>query len=89
MAEVCIQYLLFQDIQDEELKREDTDIFFYDYPLLEYSSVNWPAHYRDMGEADEDLFGRLYNLYDTETIRFETWVSIFWDATYVYRERKG
>ncbi|KAI6777781.1 uncharacterized protein J7T54_001390 [Emericellopsis cladophorae] len=53
-------------IQDKELKRENTDIFFYDYPLLEYSSVNWPAHYRDMGEADEDLFDRLYNL---ETVK--------------------
>jgi nucleoside phosphorylase/tetratricopeptide (TPR) repeat protein len=57
MAEVCIQYLIFHDIKDERYReRKSNGILIDNFPLLEYASVNWPTHYRDMDEAGVGLF---------------------------------
>lgn len=42
-----------------------------------------------MGKANESLFSRLYNLYNADNTRFETWVSIFWRATQADESQKG
>ncbi|ROT35327.1 ankyrin [Sodiomyces alkalinus F11] len=76
MTHICIQYLSFSDIRDDQFHERlgKDDAGFNDFPLLEYSAENWPAHSRAMGGADEGLFNRMFELYDAKTERFETWL---------------
>ncbi|KAI6780066.1 Ankyrin repeat domain-containing protein 50 [Emericellopsis cladophorae] len=88
MTQICVQYLSFRDIGDNhryKMRKADSDA--RDFPLLEYSAENWPAHFRDTDDADEGLLSLIFKLYDAKTARFETWLSIFWNAAYPYRGR--
>ncbi|KAH7377131.1 hypothetical protein B0T11DRAFT_27613 [Plectosphaerella cucumerina] len=91
MTRVCVQYLSFRDIRDdliqEEMRKDDPDI--KDFPLLEYSAVNWLAHFRDVYDADDGLLNFVFTLYDAQTERYKTWLSIFWNAAHPYTPRRG
>ncbi|KAK7420625.1 hypothetical protein QQZ08_010317 [Neonectria magnoliae] len=91
MMQICVQYLSFSDIPDDRIPEKIWEDIpnLNDFPLLEYSSANWPVHCRDMHGADEGLLNRMFKLYDAQTERFQTWVSIFWKAAYPYDVRSG
>ncbi|KAK7219748.1 hypothetical protein V2G26_007751 [Clonostachys chloroleuca] len=85
LAQICVQYLSFGDIDDDSFStevREDRDTSTY--PFLEYSAVHWPAHFRNASSNDRKLLDRIYKLYDTQSQRFQTWVSMFSRATMPY-----
>ncbi|OLN95506.1 Vegetative incompatibility protein HET-E-1-like protein 16 [Colletotrichum chlorophyti] len=90
LTQICVRYLGFQDIDDKSLSsvvekvQSDSSgcVIFSEYPFLEYAAVHWSAHFRSMRVCDTELFNHIYQLYDDREPRYETWVSIFWKATF-------
>ncbi|KAH6687283.1 ankyrin repeat protein [Plectosphaerella plurivora] len=72
MTRVCVQYLSFRDIRYDHVHEEQSkEKRFHcpDFPLLEYSAENWPAHFQNMNGADDGLFDLIFTLYDDQTER--------------------
>ncbi|KAJ5660885.1 uncharacterized protein N7484_000257 [Penicillium longicatenatum] len=80
MAEICLRYLLMEDLEDEEgqpsLNVRD---------LLEYSAVHWADHVRKMTfMLDQKAQNRLHSMYDMPGKRIALWFPIFWKAANPY-----
>ncbi|KAK1656927.1 hypothetical protein BDP55DRAFT_54343 [Colletotrichum godetiae] len=57
MTQICVQYLLFGDIQQGRPRadRRKPDNVTTHYPFLEYSAIHWPSHSRDANHPKEGL----------------------------------
>jgi hypothetical protein len=75
MAEICLRYLLMEDLKDCEGK-SGSNI----RNLLEYSAVHWPDHVRHMNSTAYQLTDLLHQMYNNVTTRFFLWFPIFWKA---------
>jgi ankyrin repeat protein len=74
MSQVCIRYLLMDDVGQSE-RRTDTD----NQSLLEYSSLHWPDHVRNISLAQQqEIDDLLHHIYDTAKHHFAVWFPIFW-----------
>ncbi|KAJ5963373.1 uncharacterized protein N7479_003249 [Penicillium vulpinum] len=80
MANICLRYLLMDDLEDEEDKlSSDTR------SLLRYSALYWPDHVREMAStSDKELTDRVHRLYDITGKRFFLWFPILWKAARPY-----
>ncbi|KAF6803199.1 Ankyrin repeat domain-containing protein 50-like protein 3 [Colletotrichum sojae] len=94
MARLCVQYLMFEDIQDNwvstgstgEDKGDDND---REYPLSTYSATYWPTHFLYAKSHEGEMDRRIDKLYDMRSKRYETWTTIFWRAHYPHRSQDG
>jgi ankyrin repeat protein len=76
MAEVCLRYLLMEDLEESE---DHQSLNIRD--LLEYSAVHWADHVQKMTlMLDHDVQNRLHSVYDMHKKRVSLWFPIFWKA---------
>lgn len=76
-AQICLRYLLMEDLEDDEGK-SCSNI----RNLLEYSAVHWADHVRRMTlTSDQEVTDRLHRVYNMSGKRFSLWFPIFWEAT--------
>ncbi|OGE47259.1 hypothetical protein PENARI_c052G10296 [Penicillium arizonense] len=85
MTEICLRYLLMEDLEDLEDLEDYED--YKDKPsfnigdLLEYSAVHWADHVRKTTLIfDQEVPNRLHPVYDVHRRRFSIWFPIFWEA---------
>lgn len=53
--------------------------------LLVYCAEHWPKHFRDARLATNDgLMSSVQELYDTRSLTFQLWFSVFWKACYTF-----
>ncbi|GFF25367.1 isoform 2 of ankyrin repeat domain-containing protein 50 [Aspergillus udagawae] len=77
MSQVCIRYLLMDDVERNK-RQTDTD----NQSLLEYSSLHWPDHVRNVSLAQQqEIDDLLHHIYDTAKRHFAVWFPIFWGTT--------
>jgi ankyrin repeat protein len=81
MAEICLRYLLMEDLEICGGKSGSNVRNF-----LEYSAVHWPDHVRHMSSTAYQLTDLLHRVYNTIANRFPLWFSIFWNAIERYEE---
>ncbi|KAB8229020.1 purine and uridine phosphorylase [Aspergillus alliaceus] len=76
MAQVCVRYLLMEDLEES---KGETEIGHRS--LLEYSAVHWPDHIRNVSMAQQqELDDLLDQLYNRDRERWILWFRIFWWA---------
>ncbi|KAJ9480589.1 hypothetical protein VN97_g12962, partial [Penicillium thymicola] len=76
MAQICLRYLLMEDLEDDE-GEPCSNI----RNLLGYSAVHWPDHVRKMAlTSDQEVTDRLHRVYDMNGTRCSLWLPIFWGA---------
>ncbi|KOS36610.1 hypothetical protein ACN38_g12632 [Penicillium nordicum] len=74
MADICLRYLLMEDLEDGEVNSNIQ-------ALLEYSAVHWADHVQKVIlTLDQEAMNRLHRVYDTHRGRFSLWFPIFWEA---------
>ncbi|OQE34407.1 hypothetical protein PENCOP_c018G08548 [Penicillium coprophilum] len=80
MAEICLRYLLMEDLEyDEDRSGSLTGCF------LEYSAAHWPDHVRNMALTSiQKETDRVHRLYDISGKPFSMWFPIFWKAVRPY-----
>ncbi|OQE32554.1 hypothetical protein PENFLA_c001G04688 [Penicillium flavigenum] len=80
MAEICLTYLLMEDLEyDKDDSGSHTRCF------LEYSAVHWPDHVRKMAlTSTQKETHRVHRLYDIGGKPFSMWYPIFWKAIRPY-----
>ena len=80
MAEICLRYLLMEDLEYDKDESGSLTICF-----LEYSAAHWPDHVRKMGlTLTQKETCRVHRLYDISGKSFSTWYPIFWKAMRPY-----
>ncbi|KAJ5651196.1 uncharacterized protein N7484_004919 [Penicillium longicatenatum] len=80
MAEICLRYLLMEDLEDDESQSS-----FNCRDLLEYSAVHWSDHVQKMTPTlGHEITNRLHQVYDMHRRRFSLWFPIFWKAVMPY-----
>ncbi|KAJ5675431.1 hypothetical protein N7462_008328 [Penicillium macrosclerotiorum] len=78
MAEICLRYLLMEDLEDEEGKSHIR-------ALLEYAAVHWADHVQKMSlMKDQEMLNQLHRVYDMHRRRVSLWFPIFWKAVMPY-----
>ncbi|KAJ5186449.1 hypothetical protein N7449_011213 [Penicillium cf. viridicatum] len=78
MADICLRYLLMEDLEDDE---GDSNV----QALLEYSAVHWTDHVRKMSlTLDRKVNDRLRRVYDISEKRFSLWFPTFWESVMPY-----
>jgi hypothetical protein len=83
MAQICLRYLLMED-----LVRDNDRLCSMTQKFLGYSAVHWPDHVREMGPASNQIVvDRVHQLYDMSGKLFLLWFPMFWNATMPYNER--
>ncbi|KAJ6118823.1 hypothetical protein N7471_013443 [Penicillium samsonianum] len=82
MAEICLRFLLMEDLEyDEDDSRSHTRSF------LEYSAAHWPDHVRKMGlTSTQKNTCRVHRLYDIIGKPYSMWFPIFWKAVRPYEK---
>ncbi|KAJ9264731.1 hypothetical protein DTO280E4_6141 [Paecilomyces variotii] len=76
MAEICVRYLLMDDIEDSRSQQEPNA-----HSFLRYAAENWADHVRNASTlSGSTLVDLLYKLYDTTASRFQLWYPLFWHA---------
>ncbi|KAJ6103492.1 hypothetical protein N7486_005919 [Penicillium sp. IBT 16267x] len=82
MAEICLRYLLMEDLEEDEGQPS-----FKIRELLEYSAVHWADHVRKMTlMLDQEVQNRLHSVYDMHRKRVSLWFPIFWKAVMPYMD---
>ncbi|CAI7613127.1 unnamed protein product [Penicillium viridicatum] len=81
MAEICLRYLLMEDLEyDIDRSASLTGCF------LEYSAAHWPDHVRNMALTSiQKETDRVHRLYDISGKPFLMWFPIFWKAVRPYQ----
>ncbi|KFG77466.1 hypothetical protein MANI_024959 [Metarhizium anisopliae] len=83
MSEICINYLLLDDMDGNPLQNGVNSAAF-----LGYSAEYWPDHVRGMPPlAGSKVEAGLYQLYDVTSARFALWYPLFWTAVMSYSDR--
>jgi hypothetical protein len=83
MAQICLRYLLMEDLEDDEGK-SCSNI----RNLLEYSVVHWADHVRRMTlTSDQEVTNQLHRVYNMSGKRFSLWFPIFWEAVRPFENR--
>ncbi|VUC37594.1 unnamed protein product [Clonostachys rosea] len=78
LIEICVHYLSLKDFNHSRLSTKSGDANKETTcSFLEYSGTYWAAHFRQATIHDENLLQRIYELYDDNSPRFETWYRIF------------
>lgn len=82
MAEICLRYLLMEDLEyDKDRLGALTGCF------LEYSAAHWSDHARNMALTSiQEETDRVYRLYDISGKPFSMWFPIFWKAVRPYKK---
>lgn len=76
MSQICVRYLLIDDLENNKVQTERNCLSF-----LKYSAEHWPDHVRKISlQSREEMVNLLHRLYDTATSRFAFWYPIFWKA---------
>jgi ankyrin repeat protein len=76
MSQVCIRYLLMDDVEQSK-RQTDTD----HHSLLKYSSLHWPYHVRNISLAQQqEIDDLLHHIYDTAKPHFAVWFPVFWEC---------
>ncbi|KAJ9210159.1 hypothetical protein DTO166G4_8248 [Paecilomyces variotii] len=84
MAEICVRYLLMDDIEDSISQQEPNA-----HSFLRYAAENWADHVRNTSTlSGSTLVDLLYKLYDTTTSRFQLWYPLFWHANMPHEKLK-
>ncbi|KAJ5051341.1 hypothetical protein NUH16_003480 [Penicillium rubens] len=80
MAEICLTYLLM-----ENLEYDEDDSGSHARSFLEYSAAHWPDHVRKMSltSTQKETY-RVHRLYDISGKPFLMWYPIFWKAIRPY-----
>ena len=89
LAKICITYLLFSIFESEPLTLpayhwgELYETWMKKHYFLSYAAKNWPTHFRSAKDTPE-LSLAWYDICNTESKRFKTWLEIF--VLYSYEE---
>ncbi|KAL1855493.1 hypothetical protein Plec18167_007085 [Paecilomyces lecythidis] len=85
MAEICVRYLLMDDLQSDPVHQESITQSF-----LKYAAENWAHHARNafLARSHSTLPDLLDRLYETATSRFQLWYPLFWHANKPYGNSK-
>ncbi|KXG47757.1 uncharacterized protein PGRI_016270 [Penicillium griseofulvum] len=78
MADICLRYLLMEDLEDDQ---GNSNI----QAFLQYSAVHWADHVRQMRKEND----RLHRVYDMSENRFSLWFPIFWKAVMPYINQRS
>ncbi|KAJ6102324.1 hypothetical protein N7486_004751 [Penicillium sp. IBT 16267x] len=74
MADVCLRYLLMEDLEDDEDQSSNNTRH-----LLKYAAVYWADHVKQItSTVDYEVANRLHRVYDMSEKRFSMWFPIFW-----------
>ncbi|KAJ9238315.1 hypothetical protein DTO169E5_4859 [Paecilomyces variotii] len=84
MAEICVRYLLMDDIEDSRSQQEPNA-----HSFLRYAAENWVDHVRNTSTlSGSTLVDLLYKLYDPTASRFQLWYPLFWHANMPHEKLK-
>lgn len=80
LYKICVGYLQFMDFKIHPFERKK-DIFHYldEHVFLEYSALNWAAHFRASGIEG---VAHLQEICDPVSTRCLTWLRIYWMRRY-------
>jgi ankyrin repeat protein len=74
MSQICIRYLLMDDLEQSK-SQTDAD----KECLLEYSVLHWPDHARNVSISQhQEIDDLLHHIYDTAKRHFAVWFPMFW-----------
>jgi hypothetical protein len=77
MSQVCLQYLLMDDLEQSGRQTETKN-----QRLLEYSAAHWADHVQNVSLMQQhEIDNLLHRIYDTAKGHFAVWFPIFWANT--------
>jgi hypothetical protein len=77
MSQVCLQYLLMDDLEQSGRQTETKN-----QRLLEYSAAHWADHVQKVSLMQQhEIDNLLHRIYDTAKGHFAVWFPIFWANT--------
>jgi ankyrin repeat protein len=99
MTQICVEFLCLEDglptaqLLIEKFKENQSIDDFVEkdddvQSLLVYSAEYWSSHLRDADiPANDFIMPDILRLYDTASLLYSLWFSIFWEATYLYDDQ--
>ncbi|KAF4962377.1 hypothetical protein FSARC_9543 [Fusarium sarcochroum] len=81
---ICIQLLHFTELETPSVNAlvdETGSISLRDHLLLDYSALNWAAHFRGSHVIDDAVIDSVRQICDTSSRRYSNWFQIHWTRT--------